>query len=727
MRNIDKFRGCLIGGAAGDALGYAVEFKKADQIFAEYGPDGITEYDLHRGKAIVSDDTQMTLFTAAGLLFGTTRGMMRGMSGGYPVYISRSYLDWYLTQTKPYPLTDRAHYPTSWLVNVPELFHRRAPGNACLSACEKGADGTIEHPINDRRGCGGVMRVAPIGIYFVDSRLDILKADRLGAEAAALTHGHELGYLPAAALVHIIYRLAESDGITVSSAVQDSMKALQILFPDAVHLDELLSLMQKAMELASSDLDDLSAIRQVGEGWVGDEALAIAIYCAVKYQDDFDKALIAAVNHDGDSDSTGAVTGNILGARLGLKDIPEKYTRDLELKDVILAIADDLFSDCRMEEDGDFYDQVWDEKYIQCSYQPEPADTEKAEEAMYNKGNSIEIVQSDIAALKTDCVVNAANTRLAEGSGVCGAIFRAAGSEQLTAACARIGGCEEGSAVITPGFKMKAKYIIHAVGPHWHGGNRGERERLYSCYHAAMTLVQEKGCHSVGFPLISAGVFGYPLEEAWEVAIQAIRDYYKKNPSCDIHVVFAIRDPDKMKPGQAILDALPQTAEGETAAPEKYIFFWHEDEENGCFSQWYDAPFTIEGITYRSCEQYMMAKKALLFDDIKVYYAILAESSPKNCKKLGREIRNFDGKKWDACKEEIVYNANYAKFSQNSALKNELLATGSAVLVEASPYDSVWGIGMKATDFGANDPQKWKGQNLLGGILAKVRGELKGK
>ena len=167
--------------------------------------------------------------------------------------------------------------------------------------------------------------------------------------------------------------------------------------------------------------------------------------------------------------------------------------------------------------------------------------------------NSIEI--DDIARLSADCVVNAANTALAQGSGVCGAIFKAAGPEKLAAACRQIGGCEEGAAVITPGFDLDAKYIIHAVGPHWHGGNAGEADALYSCYQASMKLAQEYGCHSIGFPLISAGVFGYPPEQAWKVAIKAIRDYFTQHPDCDIQVLFAVRDQEKLEMGKVILAA----------------------------------------------------------------------------------------------------------------------------------------------------------------------------
>lgn len=367
MRDIDRFRGCLIGGAAGDALGYAVEFDSWDIIKERFGPEGIEEYELRDGKARVSDDTQMSLFTAAGMLCGTTRGRMRGVFGGYANTISRSYLDWYLTQTKPYPLPPEEYGHASWLVNVPELFHRRAPGNTCMSACREGADGTMENPINSSCGCGGVMRVAPVGLYFLDKE-EIGAADRLGAEAAALTHGHELAYLPAAAMVHIVYRLAESEDMSVADAVKDAMASLPEVFPKAEHMQELCALLQKAMDFASANMDDRDAIHELGQGWHGDEALAIAVYCAVKYSDDFDKALIAAVNHDGDSDSTGALTGSMLGAKIGLKGIPEKYTRNLELKEVLLAIADDLCHDCTMEEDGENDDPVWSRKYIRCTY-----------------------------------------------------------------------------------------------------------------------------------------------------------------------------------------------------------------------------------------------------------------------------------------------------------------------------------------------------------------------
>lgn len=370
MKDIDKYRGCLIGGAVGDALGYAVEFLDDSAIFSRFRENGITEYALKNGVAEISDDTQMSLFTATGLLLGTTRGMTRGIMGTYPSYINFSYKDWYRTQTEHYPLPEEYHY--SWLVNVPEMFSRRAPGNTCLSAIENQAYGTIEEPINHSKGCGGVMRVAPIGLYFENKRYSADEIDMIGAETAALTHGHSLGYIPAAGLVHIIQLVSHNGDITILEAVEDMKKAIARQFANDKHLQEFLNLIDNAIELSKDEhIDDLKAIRILGQGWVAEETLAIAIYCSLRYSDDFDKALIASVNHSGDSDSTGAVTGNIVGAYLGLKGIPQKYLDNLELREVICEIADDLYNDCKITIYGSYHDKIWEQKYIYNTYAPE--------------------------------------------------------------------------------------------------------------------------------------------------------------------------------------------------------------------------------------------------------------------------------------------------------------------------------------------------------------------
>lgn len=369
-RNLDKFRGCLIGGAAGDALGYAVEFLPESFIRARYGDRGITEYQLRDGLARISDDTQMTLFTANGLLYGDTRGHMRGIMGRPDAYVATAYREWYKTQIESYEHCNR-EYVSCWLLNVPEMFAARAPGNTCMSAIDAGCHGRIEQPINNSKGCGGVMRVAPVGLFYGESRWEGMRVDLLAADIAARTHGHEMGYIPAAMLAHIVRLVAHNDEITLKEAVLDSYAAMRRIFPFAKHLPAFLDLIDKAVELSERDVDDLTAIHTLGPGWVGDEALAVAVYCALKYSDDFDKAIIAAVNHGGDSDSTGAITGNILGAYLGLSAIPEKYTKNLELLDVITEIADDLYYGCHISEytqSTDPRDIAWEEKYVYITY-----------------------------------------------------------------------------------------------------------------------------------------------------------------------------------------------------------------------------------------------------------------------------------------------------------------------------------------------------------------------
>lgn len=372
MRNLDKIKGCLIGGAVGDALGYPVEFLEDFQIFERYGQRGITDYALTDGVAQISDDTQMTLFTATALLFGKTRAMTRGICNLLQ-YVNGSYINWYMTQFPDATFMDQQRF--SWLLNVKELYSRRAPGNTCLSAIHAsmrtGSMFSINNPANKSKGCGGVMRVAPIGLYANMSDCSDYLLQTLGAEAAALTHGHPLGYIPAAALVHIICRLAGEEGISITDAVESSIVAIGRMFEDNEYLPDFISLMLRAMELASDrEVDELDAIRELGQGWVAEEALAISVYCAIRHEDSFEDGVIAAVNHSGDSDSTGAITGNILGAHLGFSAIPNKYITDLELADVISEIAEDMYHDCPLTQFSPIDDPTWSAKYIDMTYEP---------------------------------------------------------------------------------------------------------------------------------------------------------------------------------------------------------------------------------------------------------------------------------------------------------------------------------------------------------------------
>ena len=363
----DKIQGCLLGGAVGDALGYPVEFLPWHSIQARYGREGIQGHDpdMGTGFALISDDTQMTLFTANGLLFRDTRGNLRGIAGPVSSYVYDAYRDWLLTQTG----RTRGENSFSWLLDIPGLHHRRAPGNTCLSALISGRCGSIDKPINDSKGCGGIMRVAPVGLFFdpVSYNGPRTVIDREGAEIAAITHGHPLGYMPAAVLTHIINVAVYGScprGNTLLDAVEDAMDTVEELFGRDPYWAELRTLVNQAEVLAGNTAADVDNIHALGRGWVAEETLAIAVYCALRYPDDFSKGVIAAVNHSGDSDSTGAVTGNILGAWLGSSAIEDKWTRNLELRSIIMEAADDLCYGCPMNEYSSYQDPVWNCKYV---------------------------------------------------------------------------------------------------------------------------------------------------------------------------------------------------------------------------------------------------------------------------------------------------------------------------------------------------------------------------
>ena len=355
----DRIRGSLIGGAAGDALGYTVEFMGERAIFREY-EGGIQAYEPSplTGLAVISDDTQMTLFTAYAMLIKADRQLNRGIAAAPRCYANLTYQDWLLTQELRYKEAaakydfsrpdDTDGVVSAPLMKLPALYARRAPGLTCLSALEKRrrqrignaeVNSFIADKVNNSKGCGGVMRVAPVGMLpFYDSAEKVAIE---GAECAAITHSHSLGYLPGAVLAEIIYRILFGDpSASLRDIVEQARDTTARIFADDEHIDALTGIINEAIALSDNNERDLVNIHQFGEGWVGEEALAIALYCCLKYPDDFSQALIVSVNHKGDSDSTGAIAGNILGAWIGYEAMEAKWKEKLELSDEILEIAD---------------------------------------------------------------------------------------------------------------------------------------------------------------------------------------------------------------------------------------------------------------------------------------------------------------------------------------------------------------------------------------------------
>lgn len=309
-----RYLGCLYGLAVGDALGAPVEFLSLQDIQREYGKDGICDFaSWGRFPAgSYTDDTQMSLATALGCLGALQRMRDRGICHPASV-VYRRYLDWLKTQDDP--------------------AQRRAPGNTCLSALMSGTMGTLDSQINDSKGCGGVMRTAPAGLAFPPG-----EAFRQGAEYAAITHGHPTGYLTGGYLAELVALLVS--GRQLDQALDAATKSLN----SWRHRSETVEAVNLARRLAVSETSPASTISKIGEGWIAEEALAISIYCALRFRDNFKDAVIAAVNHSGDSDSTGSITGAILGTMLGIEAIPVEWIPRVENTERIGKLAEHMFA-----------------------------------------------------------------------------------------------------------------------------------------------------------------------------------------------------------------------------------------------------------------------------------------------------------------------------------------------------------------------------------------------
>jgi ADP-ribosylglycohydrolase len=357
-----RVRGCLLGGAVGDALGHPVEFSSLDRIRATHGPRGVTGLlpatdatDITDGSAgtvaLITDDTQMTLFTVEGLRQARERERLKGIGGGWPRLLRWAYERWLETQLRPGPEASPLAQPSGGPYEGPRggliterwLYARRAPGNACLSGlthadfvpgptAELGPPG----PVNpDSKGCGTVMRSAPFGLTGTDPAT----AFGMAARCAQMTHGHPTGYYAAGALAAIIACVLAGDSIEGAT-----LRTLRLLAGHPGH-EETTAALQQALDLAAEGDPTPEKLEKLGAGWIAEEALAIGVYSALAAPG-VEDALLLSVNHSGDSDSTGSVCGNILGARHGDHGLPHAWVEQVEGRARIAALADDLAAEC---------------------------------------------------------------------------------------------------------------------------------------------------------------------------------------------------------------------------------------------------------------------------------------------------------------------------------------------------------------------------------------------
>ena len=321
----DRAVGCLIGGAVGDALGAGIEFMTHADIVDEFGPEGVTDIVPAYGQiAPITDDTQMTLFTAEGLIEARE-------TGTDPVEaIWNAYQRWYHTQGGPLP--EEAD-PNEGLLAISEMHNMRAPGLTCTGALRGNIPGTLTQPVNDSKGCGGVMRASPAGL----STDDPVEAYRLGRDLAALTHGHPSGWIAAGAFAAIICELAH--GSNPARAVQTGL----LLVESEEAGNEVAQGLVDAIAISEKTEVTVIDLEELGAGWTAEEALAISVACFLADLKPREQLLLA-VNHSGDSDSTGSITGNLIGTTKGWRAIPPDWRQDLELSALITSIARELTS-----------------------------------------------------------------------------------------------------------------------------------------------------------------------------------------------------------------------------------------------------------------------------------------------------------------------------------------------------------------------------------------------
>jgi ADP-ribosylglycohydrolase len=283
-----------------------------------------------------TDDTQMTLFTAEGIIRHVQCRRVHG-SCDLLIVLDGAYRRWMVTQweTPDHPLDgqlESGQLESGHLVHEPLLHARRAPGTTCLSSLEDGARGLGEAALNDQKGCGTVMRSAPFGVM-----PSVQEAIDAAMGAARLTHGHPTGAIAAGAFAAIIHSLLR--GASMEEAVGRGIAEVG----GVEGADETISSLSKATAFASQSTAPSSAISQLGRGWIAEEALAIAVYSALSSSSP-GEALSRAVGHDGDSDSTGAICGNMIGAAAGRASLPRLLAERLIGRDLVLTVAHDLYT-----------------------------------------------------------------------------------------------------------------------------------------------------------------------------------------------------------------------------------------------------------------------------------------------------------------------------------------------------------------------------------------------
>ena len=356
-----SYRGCLLGLAVGDAMGYTVDSRSWAEIQEDYGPNGLLGYDLVNGYADVTSYTQLAAFTANGLLLGLTRGQMTGRMAPFVRYIALSSKEWAMSQ-RSWGRPDQNH---CWLMRKSELCRRHCMDTRMLEILERDNLGSPEEPKTAYTQPGSLTCAVGVGLFFHRHRIKLTEINRLGAEAIALTHGSPTAFLTGAMVAHIITCILRKPDAPLKAVVHHAMRDIREEFGHQYsQAYDICNQLRNAITYASAkNLSSVEVMEKL-RCYTAPEVLAGAVYACLASDGDFDRAMILAVNHSGRSAAVGALAGAMLGAKLGESALPEFYIECLEPAETLKELADDLFHGCTMERGSKLFDLDWDQKYL---------------------------------------------------------------------------------------------------------------------------------------------------------------------------------------------------------------------------------------------------------------------------------------------------------------------------------------------------------------------------
>lgn len=347
-------KGCLLGMAVGDAMGYPVDKKSWSEICEDYGPNGLLGYDLANGTAEITSYTQIAAFVGNSLLMG----VVRGDPEKYVKYLALGMREWARGQQ----VRGESEKTFCWLSQMPEMRRRMCMDTRMLDALSRETLGTPESPVLRSTSPCALTAAVAAGLLYDPERMDLKQVGRLGAEAVAFTHGDPETFLSGAVLAYTITGLLQRPERTMPQQFLTAAEIVQAQFGESYpQTQKITALLQKAVELSKdADISPLVAMSLL-ECTTAAECLAGAAYASIIHSGNFDEGMIAAVNHSGRSAAVGALTGAFLGAKLGYETLPEFYLESLEQAGILEELALDLAQGRQMLR---IFDDNWDQKYM---------------------------------------------------------------------------------------------------------------------------------------------------------------------------------------------------------------------------------------------------------------------------------------------------------------------------------------------------------------------------